>query len=122
MDFVEGIRTMGGHGDPTRKEGLAVHLYACNTSMKNKAFCNNDGDLLILPNLARLDIINEFGRMMVRPGELCVIQAGMRFSVALPDGPSRGYIQEIFGSNYELPELGHVGSSKSKNMSLNCYK
>ncbi|UQC89585.1 homogentisate 1,2-dioxygenase [Colletotrichum lupini] len=49
--------------------------------------------------------------MMVRPGELAVIQSGIRFKVGLPDGPARGYIQEIFGSRYELPELGPLGSN-----------
>jgi homogentisate 1,2-dioxygenase len=29
-------------------------------------------------------------RMMVRPGELVVIQRGMKFKVELPDGPVRG--------------------------------
>jgi homogentisate 1,2-dioxygenase len=28
--------------------------------------------------------------MIVRPGELVVIQRGMRFKVRLPDGPVRG--------------------------------
>jgi homogentisate 1,2-dioxygenase len=28
--------------------------------------------------------------MMVRPGELVVLQRGMRFKVRLPDGPVRG--------------------------------
>jgi len=46
---------------------------------------------------------------MVRSGELLVIQRGMKFKVKLPDGPSRGYIQEIFGSHYALPELGPLG-------------
>jgi homogentisate 1,2-dioxygenase len=68
-------------------------------------------------------------RMMVRPGELCVIQRGMKFKVILPDGPSRGCewfpsflwrtflislpsdIQEIFGSHLELPELGALGGN-----------
>ena len=40
-----------------------------------------------------------------------MVQAGMRFSVSLPDGVGRGYIQEIYGSHYELPELGPVGSN-----------
>jgi homogentisate 1,2-dioxygenase len=35
----------------------------------------------------------------------------MRFKVELPDGPSRGYIQEIFGSHYQLPELGPLGAN-----------
>jgi len=65
--------------------------------------------MLILPQQGRLDIQTEFGKLMVRPGELCVIQRGMKFKVILPDGPSRGFIQEIFGSHYVLPELGPLG-------------
>lgn len=111
VDFISGLKTVAGHGDPTLKEGLAVHIYLANESMRNRAFCNNDGDMLILPQEGRLDIQTEFGRMMVRPGELAVIQAGMKFAVNLPDGTGRGYIQEIFGSHYELPELGPIGSN-----------
>lgn len=65
---------------------------------------------------------------MVRPGELCVIQRGMKFKVILPDGPSRGCewytailrgillislpdIQEIYGTHFELPELGALGGN-----------
>ncbi|KAK7424160.1 hypothetical protein QQZ08_008766 [Neonectria magnoliae] len=110
-DFVNGIRTVGGQGDPTLREGLAIHIYTANKSMTNKAFSNNDGDLLILPQEGRLNIQTELGWMMVRPGELVVIQAGIRFRVLLPDGPVRGYIQEIFGAHYDLPELGPVGSN-----------
>lgn len=90
VNFVQGLKTMGGNGDPTQKEGTAVHLYAANVSMKNQAFCNNDGDFLVIPQLGRLDIQTEMGNMMVRPGEICVIQAGIRFKVSLPDGPIRG--------------------------------
>jgi homogentisate 1,2-dioxygenase len=111
VDFVDGLKTIGGHGDPAAKEGLAVHVYLANASMKKRAFCNNDGDMLILPQEGRLDIQTEFGRLMVRPGELAVIQAGMKFTVRLPDGVGRGYVQEVFGSHYELPELGPVGSN-----------
>ena len=76
-------------------------MYLANTSMDKKAFCNNDGDLLILPQQGRLDIQTEFGkyalskvvlggifhhdvhyfRLMVRSGELCVIQRGIKFKV-----------------------------------------
>ncbi|KAF8576002.1 Homogentisate 1,2-dioxygenase [Ramaria rubella] len=110
-DFVDGLKTLAGNGDPTFREGLAVHIYAGNTSMKKKAFVNNDGDMLIVPSQGRLDIQTEFGKLMVRPGEIVVIQRGMRFKVSLPDGPSRGYIQEIFGMHYELPELGPLGAN-----------
>ena len=108
-NFVQGIRTIGGQGDPTLREGLAVHVYSANASMTNDAFCNNDGDFLVLPQTGRLNIQTEMGWLMVRPGELVVIQAGIRFRVLLPDGPVRGYVQEIFGGHYELPELGPVG-------------
>jgi homogentisate 1,2-dioxygenase len=111
VDFVQGLRTIGGNGDPTLKEGLAIHIYSANTSMKKTAFCSNDGDMLVLPQQGRLDIQTELGRIMVRPGELVVIQAGIRFKVSLPDGPSRGYVQEVFGTHWELPELGPFGSN-----------
>ncbi|KAL0945421.1 hypothetical protein HGRIS_000913 [Hohenbuehelia grisea] len=109
VNFVDGLKTLAGNGDPSLREGLAIHIYLANESMDKKAFCNNDGDFLILPQQGRLDIQTEFGKMMVRPGELAVIQRGMKFKVALPDGPSRGYIQEIFGSHFILPDLGPIG-------------
>lgn len=93
------------------KEGLAIHVYTANVSMGRKALCSNDGDMLILPQQGRLDIQTEMGKMMVRPGELAVIQGGIRFKVILPDGPVRGYIQEIFGTHYELPDLGPIGAN-----------
>lgn len=111
VNFVQGIRTVGGQGDPTLREGLAIHIYSANTSMERAALCNNDGEFLILPQTGRLNIQTELGWLMVRPGELVVIPAGLRFRVELPDGPSRGYVQEIFGTHYGLPELGPVGSN-----------
>ena len=62
VDFVAGLKTLAGNGDPTTREGLAIHVYLANTSMQNKAFCNNDGDMLILPNQGRLDLQTEFGK------------------------------------------------------------
>ncbi|RDX57412.1 homogentisate 1,2-dioxygenase [Lentinus brumalis] len=109
-DFVSGLKTIAGNGDPTLREGLAVHIFAANESMGKRAFVNSDGDFLILPQQGRLDIQTEFGRLMVRPGELVVVQRGIKFKVGLPDGPSRGYILEIFGSHFELPDLGPLGT------------
>lgn len=62
VDFSHGIKTVAGNGDPTLHEGLAIHIYAANASMEKRAFCNNDGDFLILPQQGRLDIQTEFGR------------------------------------------------------------
>lgn len=128
VDFIQGMKSMAGNGDPTQREGIAIHMYSANVSMTKKAFCNTDGDFLILPQVGRLDIQTEMGRMMVRVGELCVIQRGIKWKVLLPDGPSRGCawtiavmlmqnladflvldIQEIYGVHYELPELGPLG-------------
>ena len=44
------------------REGLAIHIYAANTSMEKRAFSNNDGNMLILPQQGRLDIQTEFGQ------------------------------------------------------------
>lgn len=110
-DFIQGIKTIGGQGDPTLREGVAVHVFSANISMGHSAFSNNDGEFLILPQHGRLNIQTELGWIMARPGEVVVIPAGIRFRVLLPDGPVRGYIQEVFGTHYELPELGVVGSN-----------
>lgn len=47
LDFVTGIKTVGGAGDPTLKDGMAIHNYSANVSMANKCFYNSDGDFLI---------------------------------------------------------------------------
>jgi homogentisate 1,2-dioxygenase len=45
---------------------------------------------------------------MVAPNEICVIQQGMRFSIDV-DGPSRGYILEVYDTHFVLPNLGPIG-------------
>ena len=111
VDFIDGIQSIAGSGEPSLREGLATHVYAANTSMKKRAFVNADGDFLIVPQQGALNIQTEFGKLFVQPGEIVVIQKGIRFRVELPDGPSRGYILEIWGSNFELPELGPLGAN-----------
>lgn len=121
IDFISGLKTLAGSGEPTLREGLATHIYAANASMGRRAFVNSDGDMLIIPQQGILDITTEFGRLYVQPGEICVIQRGQRFRVALPecDGEkeegrrraARGYILEIWGSAFELPELGPLGAN-----------
>ncbi|GAO47475.1 Homogentisate 1,2-dioxygenase [Saitoella complicata NRRL Y-17804] len=112
VDFVHGLRTLAGSGEPTLREGLATHIFTCNTSMSpaKTSFVNSDGDMLIVAQEGALDIQTEFGCLYVQPGEICVIQRGIRFSVNV-EGPTRGYILEIWGSHYELPELGPLGAN-----------
>jgi len=109
-DFVDGLRTVAGAGDPKTRRGLRIHVYVCNSSMQDKAFYNSDGDLLIVPQQGNLDITTELGRMLVKPNEICVIQQGIRFSVAV-NGPTRGYILEVFGNHFTLPNLGPIGAN-----------
>lgn len=61
-----------------------------------------------MPQQGGLFIRTEFGRMTVEPNEICVIQQGMRFSVHV-NGPSRGYILEVYDGHFELPNLGPIG-------------
>lgn len=65
-----------------------------------------------------LKIQTEFGIMVVSPGEICVIQCGMRFSVALVHGTARGYMLEVYGSHFVLPDLGPVGKLHQHCMQL----
>ena len=48
-DFLDGIVTLGGNGDPAMQAGVAIHLYAANTSMQDRFFSNADGEMLIVP-------------------------------------------------------------------------
>lgn len=110
QDFVAGLHTVCGAGDVRSRSGLAVHVYLCNKSMENTAFYNSDGDFLIVPQQGSLDITTELGRMYVKPNEICVIPQGIRFSVAV-EGPTRGYILEVYDGHFKLPDLGPIGAN-----------
>ena len=57
-----------------------------------------------------LRVTTEFGLLDVVPGEICVIQRGMRFSVGLQgSNAARGYVLEVFSGHFELPDLGPIG-------------
>lgn len=115
VNFVDGLRTVCGHGDPTLKEGLAVHVYAFNTTMTRQALVNNDGEFLLVPQCGTLDIQTELGYLRVAPGSIAVIPPGIRFSVSLASFPetsgASGYMLEIFGTHFTLPELGPLGAN-----------
>lgn len=106
-----------------------------------------------VPQQGKLLITTEFGKMLVEPNEICVIQVraectlpvaqsqmleqgnscthllmvcqqrpgrilvpffifqqGMRFSVEV-FGETRGYILEVYGAHFELPDLGPIGNN-----------
>lgn len=110
-DFVDGLTTVCGNGDPLAGTGIAAHCYAANTDMIDKAFANADGELLIVPQAGRLALTTELGCFNVGPGQIALIPRGVRFSVALPDGNATGYVCENYGALFRLPELGPIGSN-----------
>ncbi|MGC2615432.1 MAG: homogentisate 1,2-dioxygenase, partial [Terracidiphilus sp.] len=60
-DFVDGIVTLGGNGDPAMQTGVAIHLYAANASMDERFFYSADGEFLIVPQTGVLKIHTELG-------------------------------------------------------------
>jgi homogentisate 1,2-dioxygenase len=110
-DFLDGMVTMGGNGDPGLQTGVAIHLYAANTSMTNRYFYDADGELLIVPQLGSLRFQTELGVLELAPGEICVIPRGIRFRVDLVEDAARGYICENYGQYLRLPEMGPIGTS-----------
>lgn len=91
----QGLCTVCGAGDPKSRNGVAVHVYGCTKSMKDKCFYNSDGDFLIgmcctcssglhpplnyllfylVPQQGDLHILTEFGQLYVKPNEIVVIQ------------------------------------------------
>ncbi|KAL2007772.1 hypothetical protein VTN00DRAFT_7754 [Thermoascus crustaceus] len=86
IDFVDGLHTLGGSGDPNLREGIALYVYMINADMDHRAFCNTDGDFLLVAQQGNLDIQTEMGKIFLQPGEICV-----------------------WGSMWELPDLGPIG-------------
>jgi hypothetical protein len=68
-------------------------------------------------------ITTEFGRMYVPPGEIAVVQRGIRFAVAMHrstpatngSAPTsegvRGYVLEVYNGHFVLPDLGPIGAN-----------
>ena len=108
-DFVDGLLTLAGSGDPASQCGLAVHLYRANRSME-RVLWNADGELMLVPQQGSLLLFTELGKLAVRPGEIAVVPRGMKFRVELLDNMARGYVCENYGAPFRLPELGPIGS------------
>ena len=110
-DFVDGLVTMAGNGDPATMAGCGIHLYAANRSMDDRFFYDADGELLIVPQQGRLRFATELGRVDAEPQEIVVIPRGVRFRVELLDERARGYVCENYGAPFRLPDLGPIGSN-----------
>ena len=110
-DFIEGLVTMAGNGDPHAQLGAAAHIYAANRSMSARAFYNADGEMLIVPQQGRQRFVTELGVIDAEPQEIVVIPRGVRFRVELLDAQARGYVCENYGAPFRLPDLGPIGSN-----------
>ncbi len=111
IDFVDGIVTLGGNGDVSMQNGVAIHWYAANRSMEGRYFYNADGEMLMVPQLGSLVVRTELGTLAVKPGEICVIPRGIKIKVELADKEARGYICENYGLSFRLPDLGPIGAN-----------
>jgi len=65
VDFIDGLVTMGGQGDPAVMNGCAIHLYAANAPMRERWFYDADGELLVVPQQGRLRVATEMGVLEV---------------------------------------------------------
>lgn len=110
-DFVDGLHTYAGQGRAALRRGCAIHLYAANRSMEHRAFYDADGDLLLVPQLGALTLRTELGVLEVAPGQIALIPRGLKVSVLLHDEHARGWVGEVFGRHFELPERGVVGAN-----------
>ena len=111
LDFIDGMRTLVVNGDEQAQNGIAAHLVLANRPMRDRAFVNADGEMLVVPQQGRLSITTELGVLEAAPGEIVLLPRGMAFKVALPDGSARAYVCENYGAPFRLPELGPIGSN-----------
>lgn len=115
LDFVDGLVTIAGNGDPATGHGSAAHIYLATRSMTDRVFYNADAEMLIVPQQGDLLVVTEFGRVAASPGTIIVLPRGVKMRVELPSGPARGYICENYGAQFRLPELGPIGSNALAN-------
>lgn len=119
-DFVDALRPVACAGDPSvPRGGLAIFVYAAGKSMgPQRAFFSADGALLLVPQAGVHRVVTELGVLTVPPCAVAVIPRGIRFRVdAEPDAPPteptqlRGYVLEVYGAAFELPDLGPLGAN-----------
>ena len=103
-DFIDGLIPICAN------DVITVSIYTASRSMTDRFFYDADGELLIVPQQGALRIRTELGIIDVEPGEIAVVQRGIKFSVDV-HGPSRGYVCENHGSLLRLPDLGLIGAN-----------
>ncbi len=110
-DFIDGLVTVAGNGDTASMRGCATHIYAANKSMTDRYFFNSDGDFLFVPEQGPVRIHTELGVMEIAPGEIAVVQRGIKYRVELLEESARGYVLENYGPAFRLPYLSVIGAN-----------
>lgn len=109
--FFDSLMFVAGNGSPDALSGCGHYFYAANKSAPDEFFYSADGEWVFLPVEGTLKLRTELGVMEVSPQEIAVIPRGIRYAVELPDGNSRGYVCENYGSPFKLPDLGPIGAN-----------
>lgn len=81
MKFLEGVVSLCGAGDASMKNGLSIHLFACNASMKDEAFYNSDAEMLFVVQEGEMTFLTENGRIKICPKEIAVMPRGIKFAI-----------------------------------------
>ena len=102
---------LAGNGDLAAHSGVAIHVYVANRSMEALYCYNADGELLLVPQMGRLLIHTELGRIARRTGRNRAHSARDQVSRGTLEGEARGYICENYGAIFRLPELGPIGAN-----------
>jgi homogentisate 1,2-dioxygenase len=112
-DFLDSLFTYAINGDLFGNTGMAIHLFSCNQSMKDRYLYNADAEMMIITQLGELEIHTETGVIELAPHLIGVIPRGMKFKVLIKEGctQARGYACENFGMPFKLPELGPIGAN-----------
>lgn len=110
-DFLDGLTTICANGSPDSHQGMALHMYRATRSMRNRAFSNADGEMMIIPQRGEIRIVTELGIIDATPSDLVLIPRGIKFRVELFDKLAVGVVAENYGHPFILPDLGLIGSS-----------
>lgn len=110
QDFIQGMITIAGYGDTTTQVGAAIHIYNANRNMQN-FFYNADGEMLIVPQTGKLQLLTEMGNLLIEPEEIAVIPRGVKFQIHLVDEIAYGYVCENYGACFKLLDLGPIGAN-----------
>ena len=94
-DFIDGIVTIGGNGDPASQSGAAIHMCAANISMRDRFFYNADGELLIVPQAGPASSCTLNSVFSMRPQSSFSSPRGIKFRVELVNGSARVHLREL---------------------------